>query len=1577
MIPPLKSDSPVFIPQFTVFNPLFKRVLIRPITPTLAPSFEKNQKDSIHAQILTFLINQNVIDEFGNLKITELNQHLFSESQLGRINQLLLQPIKVKFQNKEFEFFISLKNLFHSLKLHTVEIVGSSVFWLLGKEYMEKICELLKIPEEVLVLLCDFDNPAADLDIRIPYIGDPDLYKILVCKYFATKLVGNKFLEYLREKKIENTEENRIELIYKQAFTKYHTHNPPYNRNHFGIVSFGDSDEFTVDLLFVKSMERENLFKHDKIKITLNHLNTFKQIVNLEGQSILESTILRLTKFLDADNIDQIDLRGSLRLFTYLTKGWSFQSNELESILVAKFLESFDKTLLSNNIQNHFPNNPFASLVFCFNLCQFLPAEKNLFFTVANELIQSKSNIWVENAFLECFYHAMSPLKFEINQARIHFKWIQTYFQIFGQLFLNGNAKHPDLQIFRILINEKPHLQFKFNLTEPLYIVVKDDINTACKDFKELLYTPNIYKSFILKTISSFCQYLNFKESNEIYDPIKSDEAYEADTDLLKTLFEWCEDQIAVVNQLGFSLLCQTGKQENKSNYLTYLLLKLPNLLLNEPSAESRENLVSLFISYWNTTSNLENLDTANFLKTIAQENVKPNEILKAFCITFSTYNSPAVLDFIFNTWETHFKSFDSLSCSVIIHNLKTLNPYLSLKMVRKLCQHQNVDKKDLIPFFETVFNEYRKVKHQALFLRDLELLEDLGFEILSKIEKMKETNDLQSIKSFIELAKHLIPLNFSKGCRLLKKIEATSGFKNGFEYLLKDTHLSQKLELILQWHHKHPLNIKFDQNAFEERVNLLASVAIGMDSDSRIINEIYKLNVKFPTNALALKPKENLPLYELLIKVALANKNLEIAIDWLKKVLTLCHANHLTQFSFDAVYDLCIEEKKHILAKGILDFLEQLWPNEAHALKWKNLILKTLSSETDLKILSPFLKKTTDFIDDIEISAVTKTRITSLLKKPELFKKNKDAFLIITKILQSFRIKDLEILESFIDALKILSDKNLIESAFLTLKEMNVSLLTLNSLFPLLLHVHSEHSLEFLTSTFEIKRNDAYDTITGLLNLLKIKTVDSKEIEKHYLELRSKKTLTTEKQILIDIRYLRASMVREDFLNLKVWEILEDVALKTKKKEHYRDLSDFFITMIASFSENKVKIDQILELKMVRFLMYLETGLDHLIMVPFLNFLTAESSTNLLKVGVSLAYKIIKNCPFDKPSLLTKPYLDFKNTLKKLININFEKKSLCNVSHILSPKFFPVKELFDIHGKISKALFEDPETIKNEFNILIAFEAYLNNIKSPHESAKYAKDNMKGFINCLLAVLFTHKNTTFYYQTLGKILDGIIGYSELPKKNLTPEFPIKALPSVNKEEKKVMNQKIYDFLTSLIQAMIDQIVKNEDLDSISIHVASRQIAHALYLTPYADKKEETIKLLLDFCTAAQMLPKNHIEDWLIEGSMIVEKLTKCGFLFQLRSDEEVEKVFAIYMMTSQSLDCFGDYDEATKAKMIFNIIKLFSLSDAPSAIYLAYTYFGKHLKLLTAHLPDECIELNNVLVNRADQSYFDKSTIL
>jgi len=1549
MIPPLKSDSPVFIPRF---NPGFNALLLTPLAPLLPLSFAINQKDSIHAQIFTFLINQNVIDEFGNLKICDLRLNVFTENQLGRINQLLMQPVKIKLQNGEFEFSISLKNLFRSLKLHTIEIVGSSVFWLLGKEYMQNICQILNIPKELLNLLCDFDKPAADLDIRIPYIDDPDLFKASICKYFATKLVASKFIGY--------TEGQKIELIYNQAFTKYHTRRSPFNQDHFGIVSFGDPDEFAVDLLFVKSMERENLFKHDAVKITLENINTTcQQVARLMGPSILESTILRLTKFIDADEIDQIDLRGSLRLFTYLTKGWRFQSNELRSILVAKFLDSFDETLLSKNIKNHFPNNSFAPLVFCFNVCQFVPAEKNHFFAIANELIQSKNTIWIENSFLENFYHAMSPLKFEVNQARIHFKWIQTYFQIFGYLFLNGNATHPDLQVFRTSINEKPHLQLKFNLTEPLYIYVKDDITTACKDFKELLSAPNIYKNFILKTTHSFSQYLKLEASDEVYD--SSFETDDVDNDLLKTLFEWCEDQTAVVNQLGFRLLCLTGMQENKSNYLTYLLLKLPNLLINEPSAESRENLVSIFFSYWKRTLSFENLDTDNFLKTIVQENVTPNEILKAFSIAFSSFNSPAVLDFIFNTWATHFKSFDAVSNLSLIRNLKTLNPYLSLKMVRKLCQ-LGADEKDLFPLFETVFNEYRKPCHQSLLLRDQELLSDVSIEILSLMKNAKATPDLSSFKCFIELVKYLIPLNFSKASLLLKKIEATSGLKNSFELILTDIHLPQKVELILQWHQKYPLNIKSDKNAFEERLNLLTKAAY-INLDSRVINEIYKLCTKFPTEALILKSKENLPLYELLVKTALVNNNLQDAIDWLKAVLNICHTHLLTNSSFDAVYDRCIEEKKFLQAKDLLDFFDKLWPDLAHDLKWKNLILTTFKSESDLKNLSPFLEKTTDFFDDVEIKAATKTIITSLLKKPEIFKKNKDSFFLITKILQSFNIKDIEVETSLINALTILNDKNLTEFAFLTLKEMNVSLLTLNSIFPLLLHLHSEHSLEFLTPDFEIKEN-AFDTITALLNLLKNKTINIHEIQKHYLELRSKKNLTNEKQILIDLRYLRASMQREDYLNPIVWNILEDVALKSKSKENYKELSGFFLTMIASFNKNKTLVDPTLELNMVRFLNYLETGPDYLIMVPFLNYLSVKSSINLMKVGISIAYKIIKDCPFEKPSLLTKTYLDFKNALVKIININFEKNTLNNLSQIISPKFLTNKQVFEIHGKISKKIFDNPETIKSELGILVAIEAYLNNIISPHESAKYAKDNMECLIDCLLAVVFTHKNPTFYYQSLGKILEGIIGYSELPKKNLTPDFPIKALANVSKEEKKVMNQKIYDFFTSLIQAMIDKIIAGEDLDAASIHIASKTIAHVLYLTPY-DNKQETIRLLLDFCTAAQMLPKTHIEPWLQECASIVEKLTICGYLSRLPSDKEVESVFAIRLMTCQSLDCFMGYNEATQAKKIYNIILLFTLSGGPSSILLAYKYFGFHLKLLTKHLPGECVELNKILLKR------------
>ena len=224
----------MFIPSYNPLVALTNYLARAELSGNLQENFEKSQvpsQTSLRDHIFHYLIEKGVIDEYGCLNVGF--QHSWAPglkiAQLERINELLTKPFVVKSKDDLFEISITLQELFTALDIHSIEIVGGGVFWILGAEYVEEICNLLSIPAHLVKeeLFADFKTQASDIDIRVPYIKDINFFKNAVRLFLANKL-PEKF-----------NDQNREQLIFEQAFIKYFTL-PSYAKDRYSIVSFGN-----------------------------------------------------------------------------------------------------------------------------------------------------------------------------------------------------------------------------------------------------------------------------------------------------------------------------------------------------------------------------------------------------------------------------------------------------------------------------------------------------------------------------------------------------------------------------------------------------------------------------------------------------------------------------------------------------------------------------------------------------------------------------------------------------------------------------------------------------------------------------------------------------------------------------------------------------------------------------------------------------------------------------------------------------------------------------------------------------------------------------------------------------------------------------------------------------------------------------------------------------------------------------------------------------------------------------------------------------------------------------------------
>ena len=440
--------------------------------------------------------------------------------------------------------------------------------------------------------------------------------------------------------------------------------------------------------MFLDSLKRKNLFKHDAVKIVLSDLNGSQNSPSIQSnsESVLESMILKLTKILSADKVEEIDIPGSTKLFMHLTKGWRYVSESLEKILLNNFFKSWKYSLLAKLVDNHFPTEKIAAEALCFNVCSLVP-ESNLIVNVSKSLLPKPlTDNEIEDSPETLFQAAMS----ELNP--INFELITAYFQIFGLLVTP--SRHPqELEVLKTKINRESFLQIKFNnLSKALHLNVKDDLNSGLISFKN--HIEQFKKTSLPQIFQALSKYFIRPQETLKISEIKAEPHGDGIEGASKAAFDLLDEVNAAnnfINQMGFYLLCYVGIIERNSNYFSHLLLKFPDLLINENSPSIRKNLSFSLVKYWLTTDKKEILwkhseKIEAFYETLAKKDTEP---LKLFCLTFSEFEIPSLSGFIFKTWETNPELFDFESSCQLMKNIKRHDPYTALKILKKFLRIQ------------------------------------------------------------------------------------------------------------------------------------------------------------------------------------------------------------------------------------------------------------------------------------------------------------------------------------------------------------------------------------------------------------------------------------------------------------------------------------------------------------------------------------------------------------------------------------------------------------------------------------------------------------------------------------------------------------------------------------------------------------------------------------------------------------------------------------------------------------------------------------------------------------------------
>lgn len=547
------------------------------------PSYFEN---SFSSNIFNQLIKLGIFDRSLNFHQPDclLCQPLpeLKTEQLYRLGAIFNRPIEVNGRESDQEF--TLAGLFHWLFCHYPEIknlqlAGSEVYRILGKEWLKRYCEALNIldlydslPKEI------FEGQSSDIDL---HINVPDTEK----KFLSN--IGHNTAVFLLGKELENNE-------LKRFFSKLDPFDNGFSRG-FNL-SFGGPSGKEFDLTFISQIQRSHIFDHDCLTITftkdsLLNLSFNSSSVFVEGKVLSgwSAPLFKMVKILHTANANAIDLSGAAVLFSYYTKGWICPSSELEKKLVGKIvsvlLDPIRKVNALNKLkkamQNHLPSPSKAEAAFCFNVCALLCKhgqqeliENN---SVTSELLFSKQES-IDN-FHDC-------LRVILVSQKVPFSLLYAYLTVHAHLLSYRKKfyhQHGRMEAPFFDCESKSLLQLQISERNTKHFLL------LSTDFVSQL-------KFLLANMNQFnlCKKLDHFFLEGITSHISSPNNFEYEMEILFLAKKCLEYHCLKI--IGYAVLCQGGNTQILD--IQILVNTLIELLTENKNIEYQKNIVSLFLLF-------------------------------------------------------------------------------------------------------------------------------------------------------------------------------------------------------------------------------------------------------------------------------------------------------------------------------------------------------------------------------------------------------------------------------------------------------------------------------------------------------------------------------------------------------------------------------------------------------------------------------------------------------------------------------------------------------------------------------------------------------------------------------------------------------------------------------------------------------------------------------------------------------------------------------------------------------------------------------------------------------------------
>jgi hypothetical protein len=1603
---------------------------------------------TLYDLIFDFLVDDEIVNEQGclNPQFQYLMPPKLREAQFNRLNEIMSTsfiidskkyltfiPIPVQklletlgVSGVEFKIETALCEIFKALRLDSLEIVGGTVFWILGPEYMKDVAKQLEIPEELLNedFFSEYASKAVDIDIRIHH-SNPEKVINDICCFLATKLPleFNKYDQTLKQ-----------EIIRNFAFTKYFKQKN--NNDDYEMVSLTDQKGFSADLLIIKKLKRKKLFDHDGVNLIVSGFHLGALNISNKGLHI-QSFILKLIKMLTAENFREIDITGASMLFAYLLKGWRYNSKELQDTLLETFFKSGSFTHLTKLIKNHFPNVENVEALLCFNVCIFLDSSKKLILNVVKELLPVTEPLQ-NNSALACFKNIMMLLNVsqeKQEKAKTEFNLITAYLQIFGKVFLGLKAHDKkELDVLKTYITKDSYFQIQFNSSnKPLHIILKDDITSA---LREILNSKDAINPILLGHLESFCKYFNF--AKELNFECTVDEPVSNIPELIKAAFILLEKQ--ETKQLGFYLLCYAGIADGNSRYLTHLIVNLFEILKTDNSLELRKNLINALVKYWVKTNPTTLLEEP--IKNLF--NHDSDNIVEQFCISFSQIQIMEVSGFIFKTWEEHHELFYISSTLDLIQSFKNESPLFALKILETLLVNPSIKLPNIISF---------------------ETLAKITEKAIDKMPTFKQLPKLADIRMYLMAIRHVIGIDSIRGFDLLKKFQEKKAIHSGLTSILQTAEKEEKLKLILECNKNFPINLKSPIKDIGERLKLLLECtdcdldvasaifdilktlfkitkrnlndikailkpklewlcAILLDNNtnnpnetlifystlseifdpqiilkSTFINQCQPLlqNIllsrkepeieleqvkdflnKFGARNIRKISRQEFQLYNEIARISSDNSKTDMTADFLKKIASYLIHNkeQLNQDIINRVFE-CVDQfiKKEKLneALSLLEFFENTFKETKSFSvdeRWK-LLLKQSKLEASKKLpilidkVSLFLKD-----DDMQIAAID-TAI-SFLGNP--INNNTQEVL---ELMELYSLRDLNIIKYLRKTLLFINKKEVTELVFNQLNNMNFPLTDLTCLLHPLSEVNSELCILFLDEHLEIFKNQennefVYEYMKGFLKLLNNKTVEPLKIQKAFVFL---DTLTKDCSIdpnmqnFVNLKYIESFVKLEGIDIVDVLKRIMLLANRAKNQEVANALLMFFIKAFNTF-KNQNPSQKTCESVLLSFMENLKNKLTNINLLALFNLLGDQISLAPMQLYINLALRVIEEAPSVLPQKQTPPYSSIIPLYKKIIDLCLKNRLFTEIPKLISHKFFKENEICAIQGKLVNALFKSFSLTQADDGLVYALHIYRITLFSLNEDSEFKEENLKIAIDVLVSSFFTRNDKELYFTELAKFTKTFLGYAD-PSSDIFhwAQFPYLTKNGVvyparpQKNEVRIMKEKSYLFFLQLTEALSVKFIKLKDqLQPCHFEIIASNIAHISYLITFENHKEQVVEAALNFCYSMTLIPEEILKLYYPKIQPIVLKMINRGFLSDTSSKIGFENIFKLVVITEMPIGVFKNLTDKFMANTIFDMIKHICSLETKVSSAFALHYLNLHRVLLLREIGSQAQNLLNNL---------------